>query len=51
MTVTVKSVDDETVTVDGNHALAGQTLNFAIDVKSVRQASDEELEQGSPNAG
>lgn len=49
MTVTVKEVADETVTVDGNHALAGQTLNFAVEVKDVREASSEEVDQGGPN--
>ncbi len=48
MTVTVKEVADETVTVDGNHALAGQTLNFAVEVKDVREASSEEVDQGGP---
>lgn len=50
MMVVVKAVHEDTVTVDGNHMLAGQTLNFAVDVKSVREASAEEIEQGSPNA-
>lgn len=50
MMVVVKAVNEDTVTVDGNHMLAGQTLNFAVDVKSVREASAEEIEQGSPNA-
>lgn len=49
MTVVVKEVNDDTVTVDGNHMLAGQTLNFAVDVKSVREATEAEITQGSPN--
>jgi len=32
--------------VDGNHPLAGQNLNFAIEVVSVRAATDEELAHG-----
>ncbi len=48
MTVMVKAVEDETVTVDGNHALAGQNLNFTVDVKAVREASSEEVDQGGP---
>ena len=50
MMVVVKAVNDDTVTVDGNHMLAGQTLNFAVDVKDVREASEEEINQGSPSA-
>jgi len=46
MTVLVREVGDETVTIDGNHMLAGKVLNFAVAVKSVRAATEEELEQG-----
>lgn len=45
-TVVVTEVGDENVTVDGNHPLAGQTLNFDVTVDSVRQASEEELAHG-----
>jgi FKBP-type peptidyl-prolyl cis-trans isomerase SlyD len=34
------------VNVDGNHPLAGQTLHFEIEVKSVRKATEEELHHG-----
>ena len=44
--VTVISVDDENVTVDANHPLAGQTLNFDVKVVEVRDASEEELAHG-----
>jgi FKBP-type peptidyl-prolyl cis-trans isomerase SlyD len=46
MTVTVTAVDDTTVTVDGNHPLAGQVLFFAVEVVSVRDAPAEEREHG-----
>jgi FKBP-type peptidyl-prolyl cis-trans isomerase SlyD len=46
MTVTVAAVDDDTVSVDGNHPLAGQTLHFAIEVIEVREASAEEVMHG-----
>ena len=46
VSVIVTEVTDENVTVDGNHALAGQSLNFAIEVTEVRAASAEELEHG-----
>ena len=44
--VTVMTVDDEQVTVDGNHPLAGIPLNFEVTVVDVRNATDEELEHG-----
>lgn len=45
-TVTVVSVMGDMVTIDGNHALAGQNLNFDIEVTKVREASAEELMHG-----
>ena len=33
----------ETVTVDGNHPLAGQSLNFDVKVVSVREAGKKKL--------
>jgi FKBP-type peptidyl-prolyl cis-trans isomerase SlyD len=44
--VTVVGVDEENVTVDANHPLAGQTLNFDVKVVEVRDASAEEVEHG-----
>lgn len=46
MSVTVASVAEDEITVDGNHPLAGQTLHFAIEVVSVRAASEDELAHG-----
>jgi FKBP-type peptidyl-prolyl cis-trans isomerase SlyD len=46
ITVTVVDVTDDTVTVDGNHPLAGVQLNFDVKVIDVRDASAEELEHG-----
>jgi FKBP-type peptidyl-prolyl cis-trans isomerase SlyD len=45
-TVTVTKVDGDAVTVDGNHPLAGQHLNFAVEVTEVRAATSEELAHG-----
>ena len=44
--VTVTAVDSEKVTVDANHPLAGQTLNFEVTVVSVREATQQELSHG-----
>ncbi|MCW8806991.1 MAG: peptidylprolyl isomerase [Rhodanobacter sp.] len=44
--VTVARIEGDTVFIDGNHPLAGQTLHFAIEVTEVRDASAEELEHG-----
>ncbi|MBA3582675.1 MAG: peptidylprolyl isomerase [Gammaproteobacteria bacterium] len=44
--VVVTHVSDSIVTVDGNHPLAGQALHFAVEIETVRAASDEELSHG-----
>lgn len=43
---TVTDVAEDKVVVDGNHPLAGQTLQFACTVTAVRAATAEELEHG-----
>lgn len=42
----VVAVDDETVTLDFNHPLAGETLFFEVTVVDLRQATVEEIEHG-----
>jgi len=44
--VTIASVDGDTIKVDGNHPLAGVTLNFDVTIADIREASKEELEHG-----
>jgi len=44
--VTVVAIGDEMITVDGNHPLAGVHLNFDVEIREVREASEEELEHG-----
>jgi FKBP-type peptidyl-prolyl cis-trans isomerase SlyD len=44
--VTVTHVGLDSVTVDGNHPLAGEPLYFAVEVISVRNATDEEVQHG-----
>ena len=43
---TVIEVGDDMVTVDGNHPLAGMTLNFDVTVREIRSATPEEIEHG-----
>lgn len=42
----VVSVDGDTVTVDFNHKLAGETLQFSVEVVDVRPATEEEIAHG-----
>ncbi len=44
--VVVKEVTETSVTVDGNHPLAGQELFFEVEVIATRAATKEELEHG-----
>ena len=45
-TFRIIALTDETVTLDGNHPFASQTMQFQISILSVRTASDEELANG-----
>lgn len=45
----VTKIEDGTLTADGNHPLAGQTVNFIVTVVSIRQANDEEMRRGVPD--
>ena len=44
--VTIRDLEGDDVTVDGNHPLAGQRLNFKVKVVAVREANAEELAHG-----
>jgi len=45
-TVEVIAVEDDTVTINGNHPLAGLNLNFEVEVVGIREASSDELDHG-----
>ena len=49
--VHIKEINKDTVTVDGNHPLAGETLHFSVSIENVREASKEELEHGHVHSG
>ncbi len=44
--VTVEDFDDNSVTVDYNHPLAGKDLTFDVTIKDVRDATSEEIATG-----
>ncbi len=44
--IVIKQVEGNDVTIDGNHPLAGVTLNFDVEIVSVREATQEEIEHG-----
>lgn len=44
--ITVTNIQGDMVTVDGNHALAGETLHFDVEIVEVRAATAEEMAHG-----
>ena len=44
--VTVTQIAGDMVTLDANHPLAGQNLNFDVEITEVRAATEEELAHG-----
>ncbi|MEM1224041.1 MAG: peptidylprolyl isomerase [Verrucomicrobiota bacterium] len=46
VSVSVTKIEDDNITVDGNHPLAGKHLNFAVTIQDIRAASEEEIAQG-----
>ena len=45
-TVRVLEMREDTVVIDANHPLAGETLTFAIEVLAIREATTDELTHG-----
>lgn len=44
--IRVVKIEGESITIDGNHELAGKTLNFDVRVDAIRDGSAEELTHG-----
>lgn len=49
-TVIVIDVQDDEITVDGNHPLSGLDLSFDVEILDVREATEEELAHGHVHA-
>jgi len=48
---TAMEVGEEIVKLDGNHPLAGENLNFDVEVVSIRDAEQVELDHGHVHSG
>ncbi len=44
--VEVTNIEDDQITVDGNHPLAGMDLTFEVKVVDIRAATEDELDHG-----
>jgi FKBP-type peptidyl-prolyl cis-trans isomerase SlyD len=49
--VVVKAINDDTVTIDYNHPLAGKDLVFDVNILDVRDATADELASGQVGGG
>jgi FKBP-type peptidyl-prolyl cis-trans isomerase SlyD len=47
----ITAIEGDKVTVDTNHPLAGVDLKFEVEVKDVREASQEEIDHGHVHTG
>ncbi|MCK5810502.1 MAG: peptidylprolyl isomerase [Cocleimonas sp.] len=48
--ITIAAVDGDNIKIDANHPLAGQTLNFDVEMLDIRDATAEELAHGHVHA-
>lgn len=46
MLLTIAKIENDVITVDGNHPLAGTVLNFDVKIMDIRTATSEEIEHG-----
>ena len=44
--VHVEKINEETVTINANHPLAGEILHFSVSIDNIREATKDELEHG-----
>lgn len=44
--IAIKEIRESTIVIDGNHDLAGETLNFTGKVVGIREATQSELDHG-----
>ncbi len=44
--ITVINIDGDDITIDGNHPMAGQALNFSVEIMAIRLATKDEVEHG-----
>lgn len=44
--VTVTKIEEDQITIDGNHPLSDMTLTFDVEIKDVRDATEEEIVHG-----
>ena len=47
--ITIAAVNGETIDIDANHPLAGETLHFDVSVLDIRDATEEEIAHGHPH--
>ncbi len=46
MVFVVREIRDQDILMDGNHPLAGEVLHFSVEIKTLRDATPEELDHG-----
>jgi FKBP-type peptidyl-prolyl cis-trans isomerase SlyD len=49
MTLFIDRIEDDTIYVDHNHPLAGETLHFDVEIVEIRDASEQEIAHGHPH--
>lgn len=48
-TFVVSKIEGDQITLDGNHPFAGKTLTFEVNVKAIRDASEQEIAERRPS--
>ena len=49
--ITIVKVEDDIISIDANHPLAGEELHFDIEILDVRDATEEEVKHGHAHTG